>query len=92
VDVLSVATTEVGPDVAVLAATGDIDFGSHQVLRSAATAALERDRVRLVIDVGEVRICDSSGLSLFVDLHRQTTARGGWFRLACGTIEEALAA
>jgi anti-sigma B factor antagonist len=29
-----------------------------------------------------VSFCDSGGLSLFVDLHRATTARGGSLRLA----------
>ena len=81
--VLNVTTTDIGPDGAVLIAAGDIDFGSHHVLRTAAASAFERNRIRLVVDVGRVRICDSSGLSLFVDLHRQTTASGGWLRLAC---------
>jgi anti-sigma B factor antagonist len=80
--VLNVTTSDIAPDGAVLTAAGDIDFGSHGVLRAAAASAFERNRIRLVVDVGKVRICDSSGLSLFVDLHRQTTARGGWFRLA----------
>jgi anti-anti-sigma factor len=66
----------------VLTAAGDIDFGSHHVLRTAAASEFERNRIRLVVDVSNVRICDSTGLSLFVDLYRQTSARGGWFRLA----------
>ena len=80
--VLNVTTTDIAPEGAVLTAAGDIDFGSQHVLRAAAASAFERNVTQLVVDVGHVRICDSSGLSLFVDLHRQTTARGGWFRLA----------
>jgi anti-anti-sigma factor len=80
--VLSVSAADAEPEAVVLTAVGDIDYSSHHVLRAAASTALGRPRLRLVVDVGDVRICDSTGLSLFVDLHRQTTARGGWLRLA----------
>jgi anti-anti-sigma factor len=81
-DTLEVSSREVEPGAVVLAPVGDIDFGSHEALRAAAADALARGRVRLVLDLSGVRICDSTGLSMFVDLHRQTRERGGWLRLA----------
>jgi anti-sigma B factor antagonist len=71
-----------GP-VPVLAAAGELDIDSRTVLREAADAALRDSGNRLVIDLRAVSFCDSAGLSLFVDLHRLTTVRGGALRLAC---------
>jgi anti-anti-sigma factor len=39
-------------------------------------------RARIVIDLSEVPMCDSSALNAFVQIHRHATAAGGWLRLA----------
>jgi anti-anti-sigma factor len=78
--VTPVPTTE---PVAVLTAAGEIDHDSRDVLSAAAADALGNGASRLVIDLAAVSFCDSGGLSLFLDLHRDTTARGGSLRLAC---------
>jgi anti-anti-sigma factor len=70
-----------GP-VAVLAAAGEIDHDSRDVLAAAAASVLRNGGSRLVIDLADVSFCDSGGLSLFLDLHRDTSARGGSLRLA----------
>jgi anti-sigma B factor antagonist len=80
--VLELSIRDIQTDAAVIAAVGDIDFGSHALLRDIAGGALDRNRIRLVLDLSGVRICDSSGLRIFVQLHRQATARGGWLRIA----------
>jgi len=47
-----------------------------ELLRLADTAA-----ARIVLDLSEVPLCDSSALSLFVQVHQRATAAGGWLRL-----------
>jgi anti-anti-sigma factor len=80
--VLELSIRDVQPDAAVITAVGDIDYGSHEALRDVASDALARNRIRCVLELSGVRICDSTGLSVFVDLHRQTTKRDGWLRIA----------
>jgi anti-anti-sigma factor len=66
----------------VLTAAGEIDRDSSKDLREAADRAVRRGHHRLILDLAKVTFCDSSGLSLFIDLHRQADANGGWLRLA----------
>jgi anti-anti-sigma factor len=80
--ILDVTTEHVTESVVVLTAAGEIDRDSQSVLDEAAASALADGSDRLVIDLGAVSFCDSSGLSLFVRLHRQVTGRGGSLRLA----------
>ena len=47
-----------------------------ELLRLADTAAS-----RIVLDLSEVPLCDSSALSLFVQVHQLATAAGGGLRL-----------
>lgn len=79
---LTVTAHDQTPPMTRLDLAGEIDRDSRQLVLDAATAALARDRTRLVLDLSEVTFCDSSGLSVFVHLHRETAARGGWLRLA----------
>ena len=81
-EMLTVSRADTAETVPVLAAAGEIDHDSREVLREAALLALGDRGSRLVIDLGGVTFCDSGGLSLFVDLHRLTAARGGAVRLA----------
>lgn len=79
---LTVAATTAGEHVAVLSVTGEIDRDSRDVLAAAADEMIGRGRHLLVLDLSGVSFCDSSGLSLFVDLHRKTRAREGGVHLA----------
>jgi anti-sigma B factor antagonist len=76
---LTVTTVE-RDGVVVLAATGEIDRESRDVLGDAAGTATGEGL--LVIDLTGVTFCDSSGLSLFVELHRKARVSGGELRLA----------
>ena len=80
--ILTVAAEHVTDSVVVLTPTGEIDRDSQSVLDEAAAEAIADGSDRLVIDLGAVSFCDSSGLGLFVRLHRQFTGRGGSLRLA----------
>ncbi|MFC7533873.1 STAS domain-containing protein [Actinoplanes sp. GCM10030250] len=81
-DILTVTVKDVPGAGTVIAVAGEIDRDSRDELRRAADIALLAGHLRLILDVGAVTFCDSSGLSFFVDLHRQTQAQGGWLRLA----------
>ena len=70
------------PTITVLVAEGELDHDSRRILQRNAREVLESGGCRLVIDLTRVTFCDSGGLSLFVELHRQAEAAAGWVRLA----------
>lgn len=80
--ILTVTVQAGPPSVTVLSARGEIDHDSRDTLKRVATEHLHGPGRRLVIDLSAVTFCDSGGLSLFVELHRQIAADGGWLRLA----------
>jgi anti-sigma B factor antagonist len=56
---------------------GEVDIATADHLRDSVAAALAAQRItRLVIDLGEVTFCDSSGLSALVDAHSSCQERG----------------
>jgi anti-anti-sigma factor len=56
---------------AVLRLTGDIDFFTEDEFRAEAEKLLDDpDTDRLIVDLSEIGLMDSSGLSLLVDLLR----------------------
>jgi anti-anti-sigma factor len=74
-------TVDTRPHHTVLWVRGKIMFGAQEPLGEALTAALKGPEPRIVVDLHEVAICDSSGLQLLIDVHRQAVAAGGWLRL-----------
>jgi anti-anti-sigma factor len=70
------------PTITVLVVDGDLDHDSRRILHRAASDVLATGGTRLVMDLAQVTFCDSGGLSLFVELHRQAETAGGWVRLA----------
>jgi anti-anti-sigma factor len=79
---LTVTVKDLPGPVTVLTAAGEIDHDSQYVLDDAAGEVLERGGDRLVIDLSAVTFCDSAGLSLFIQLHRRLSDRGGSLCLA----------
>ncbi|GAA2356089.1 STAS domain-containing protein [Nonomuraea africana] len=58
--------------------TGEFDFGSAAEVRDRVTKALDLSQPpMIVIDMQAVSVCDSSGLSVLVYLHKAVTASGG---------------
>jgi anti-anti-sigma factor len=72
---LSITTERVDSRVTVLTATGELDRDSLPLLADAADAALAAGATRLVLDLAPLTFCDSSGLRLFVELHKRTDLR-----------------
>jgi anti-sigma B factor antagonist len=73
---------EVTREYIVVTGTGEIDFQSYQPLQELLMTQLFLGRSRLVLDLDTVSFCDSSGLGMFVSIHRRAGMAGGWLRLA----------
>src|SRR4051812_24300300 len=69
-------------DVAVLHLKGELDAETAEKLRSTLADLLERPVPRIVVDLTELKFCDSIGLSTFITSKQVITARGGWLSFA----------
>ena len=68
-------------DHTVVVPQGRIYFDTFEPLRDALLVLASRERPRIVLDLSQVPICDSSGLNLFAQAHRLASRHGGWLRL-----------
>ncbi len=80
---LSIVTT-VTEGIRVVTLAGEIDYNSSGQLRQALDVT-GTARPRTVIDMCRVTFMDSSGINLLIGAHQDTTAAGGWLRLAAPT-------
>jgi anti-sigma B factor antagonist len=69
------------PGVSVLVPRGKILFDTREPFERAVKGALADPCPRIVVDLYEVTMCDSSGLQLLIDARRQAAQSGGWVRL-----------
>lgn len=69
-------------DVAVLRLSGELDADTTATLHSVLAELLERPTPRIVVDLADLRFCDSVGLSAFITSKQVLAARGGWLRFA----------
>jgi anti-sigma B factor antagonist len=69
-------------DVAILQLSGELDADTATELHSALAGLLERPVPRIVVDLSDLKFCDSVGLSAFVTSKQVVVARGGWMSLA----------
>jgi anti-sigma B factor antagonist len=81
-DLLRVTTEKVGDRATVLTVRGELDRDSLHILGPAADAALDAGATRLVLALDGLHFCDSSGLRLFVELHKRAAEHGGSLHLA----------
>jgi len=61
---------------------GQLDLDAAPRLQAAFDGLRERSVNRVVVDLAELRFCDSIGLSALVVAHNYCTAAGGYLRLA----------
>lgn len=59
----------------VVAVSGEIDLSSVDRIQKATDGALSQGPETVVLDLGAVAFCDSSGIDLVVRCHRRATAR-----------------
>ncbi len=69
-------------DIAVLHLKGELDSDTASHLRRTLGCLLERPVPRIVVDLSELKFCDSVGLSSFVVGKEVIDARGGWLCFA----------
>jgi anti-anti-sigma factor len=65
-----------------VAVGGEIDFGSHRALLDTLMGKIDHGRPRIVLEMGRVSFCDSTGLGVLVRVRQHAVSKGGWLRLA----------
>ena len=68
--------------VAVLQLCGELDADTAGQLHAALAGLLDRPVPRIVVDLTELKFCDSVGLSAFITSKQVIAARGGWLSFA----------
>ena len=79
---MQATVTDHRSDVAVLHLSGELDADTATTLRSALADLLENPVPRIVVDLTDLKFCDSVGLSAFITSKQVITARGGWLSFA----------
>ena len=79
---MQATVTDHRPDVAVLHLRGELDADTANQLHRTLADLLERPVPRIVVDLTDLKFCDSVGLSSFVTSKQVITARGGWLSFA----------
>jgi anti-sigma B factor antagonist len=69
------------PGCTVVIVRGDIDRNSSPLLGATIQELISTHRARLVVDVGGITFCDSTGLRALLSGARTTSEAGGWLRL-----------
>jgi anti-sigma B factor antagonist len=81
-DHMQVTITDHRCDVAVLHLRGELDADTAGQLHAMLAQLLERPVPRIVVDLSQLKFCDSVGLSAFVTSKQVIAARGGWLSFA----------
>jgi anti-anti-sigma factor len=68
--------------IAVLHLRGELDADTAATLQAMLADLLERPVPRIVVDVSQLKFCDSVGLSAFITSKEVLNARGGWLSFA----------
>jgi anti-sigma B factor antagonist len=79
---MQATVTDTRSDVAVLRLSGELDADTATKLHSVLAELLERPVPRIVVDLSDLKFCDSVGLSAFITAKHVIAARGGWLSFA----------
>lgn len=79
---MQATVTDQRPDVAVLRLSGELDADTSPQLHNLIAELLERPVPRIIVDLTNLKFCDSVGLSAFVTARQVIVARGGWLTFA----------
>ena len=81
-DVMQATVTDTRSDVAVLRLSGELDADTAAQLHQLLAELLERPVPRIIVDLSDLKFCDSVGLSAFITAKQVIAARGGWLSFA----------
>lgn len=79
---MQATVTDIRSDVAVLRLSGELDADTATTLHELLAELLERPVPRIVVDLSDLKFCDSVGLSTFITAKQVIVARGGWLSFA----------
>jgi anti-anti-sigma factor len=79
---MQATVTDLPSDVAVLRLSGELDSDTATRLHELLAELLERQVPRIVVDLSDLKFCDSVGLSAFITAKQVIAARGGWLSFA----------
>jgi anti-sigma B factor antagonist len=80
---MQATVTDHGPGIAVLRLAGELDADTAGTLHATLAGLIERPVPRIIVDLADLKFCDSIGLSAFVISRQVIATRGGWLRFAC---------
>ena len=69
-------------EIDILELEGRLDASSSKTLKDKVQSLVEQQRVKMVLDMGEVDFIDSSGLGVLVATLRSTNKKGGDVKIA----------
>ncbi|GAB2581944.1 hypothetical protein Aab01nite_59160 [Paractinoplanes abujensis] len=79
---MQASVTDHRSDIAVLHLRGELDADTSVQLHKMLADLLERPVPRIVVDLNDLKFCDSVGLSAFITSKQVINARGGWLSFA----------
>lgn len=79
---MQATVTDIRSDVAVLRLSGELDADTATRLHELLAELLERQVPRIVVDLADLKFCDSVGLSAFITAKQVIVERGGWLSFA----------
>jgi anti-sigma B factor antagonist len=79
---MQATVTDTPSEVAVLRLSGELDADTATKLHELLAELLERPVPRIVVDLSDLKFCDSVGLSAFITAKQVIAARGGWLSFA----------
>ncbi|WP_309485287.1 STAS domain-containing protein [Streptomyces sp. WELS2] len=81
-DTLQLTVRQPRPGLAIATVAGDVDTHTADNLRREASGIIQQGCPHLVLDLSQVRFCDSAGLSALIGLWHTAQAAGGALGLA----------
>ena len=81
---LDVQTLPRGEDIIVLAARGELDLASSELLESAIAAAIESAAAQVILDLRGLEFIDSVGISVLIRANQRLHDLGRRFGLVRG--------
>ncbi|AZZ56893.1 STAS domain-containing protein [Rathayibacter iranicus] len=88
---MTITTETIEPDITILNVGDRLTASSAQELRAAVRRAVDAGSPRIVVELSEVRVMDSSGLGALVSALKIARQAGGDLRIASPSRQVAMA-